>query len=270
PGSSASKARGQGPGRPARAPAAPPGPPYPPCGGQLGESGSGLQPLTGGTRRPHSRSLARYGRHRRPRSPLQPGGRRHRGPARRALRLAAGLGPHGLPASDRPHARAALLPALPRLLRPCAAAAGRGRARGRAPATPGEHDGHRLPGRRGARLVARLAALALVAAGTGFCAGCELYRLAARLRGISPRHHGHLDPADLPGLDGAPRAIVEFTHPLCSDCRAWERRLRAAPEPLVVVDVRERPELARKYGIAIVPTVLAVAADGMVLERLAP
>ncbi len=115
-----------------------------------------------------------------------------------------------------------------------------------------------------------VAALALVAAGTGFCAGCELYRLAARLRGISPRHHGHLDPADLPGLDGAPRAIVEFTHPLCSDCRAWERRLRAAPEPLVVVDVRERPELARKYGIAIVPTVLAVAADGMVLERLAP
>ncbi len=115
-----------------------------------------------------------------------------------------------------------------------------------------------------------VAALALVAAGTGFCAGCELYRLAARLRGISPRHHGHLDPADLPGLDGAPRAIVEFTHPLCSDCRAWERRLRAAPEPLVVVDVRERPELARKYGIAIVPTVLAVAADGTVLERLAP
>jgi hypothetical protein len=34
--------------------------------------------------------------------------------------------------------------------------------------------------------------------------------------------------------------------------------------------VRERPDLARKYGIAVVPTVLAVAADGEVLERLAP
>jgi hypothetical protein len=34
--------------------------------------------------------------------------------------------------------------------------------------------------------------------------------------------------------------------------------------------VRERPDLARKYGITVVPTVLAVAADGMVLERLAP
>jgi len=33
---------------------------------------------------------------------------------------------------------------------------------------------------------------------------------------------------------------------------------------------RERPDLARKYGIAVVPTVLAVASDGTVLERLAP
>jgi len=39
---------------------------------------------------------------------------------------------------------------------------------------------------------------------------------------------------------------------------------------LVKVDVRERSELARKYGIAVVPAVFAVAADGTVLERLAP
>jgi Domain of unknown function (DUF4395) len=31
-----------------------------------------------------------------------------------------------------------------------------------------------------------VAALALLAASTGFCAGCEIYRLTARLRGISP------------------------------------------------------------------------------------
>jgi hypothetical protein len=115
-----------------------------------------------------------------------------------------------------------------------------------------------------------VAALALLAATTGFCAGCETYRLIARLRGISPRHHSHLDPADLAGLDGHPRAYVEFTHPMCADCREWEQRLRARPEPLLTLDVRERPDLARKYGVAVVPTVVAVDAEGAVLERLAP
>lgn len=114
-----------------------------------------------------------------------------------------------------------------------------------------------------------VAALALLAAATGFCAGCELYRLGARLRGISPRHHDRIDPADLPNLNGAPRAHVQFTHPLCSDCREWDRRLAALPEPVVRIDVRERPELARKYGIAVVPTVVTVDRGGSVVERLA-
>jgi uncharacterized protein DUF4395 len=122
----------------------------------------------------------------------------------------------------------------------------------------------------GAALGAIVAALALLAAASGFCAGCELYRLGARLRGISPQHQAHLDPDDLAGLDGHPRAYVDFTHPLCSECREWEERLRSRGEPVVTIDVRERPDLARKYGIAIVPTVLAVAPDGTVLERLAP
>jgi hypothetical protein len=119
-------------------------------------------------------------------------------------------------------------------------------------------------------LGALVAFLALLSASTGFCAGCELYRLAARLRGISPGHHDRIDPVDLPALDGAERTHVEFTHPLCADCREWERRLSGAPEPLLTLDVRERPELARKYGVAVVPTVLVVGADGSVLERLAP
>jgi Domain of unknown function (DUF4395) len=114
-----------------------------------------------------------------------------------------------------------------------------------------------------------VAALALLAASTGFCAGCEAYRLSARLRGISPRRHGHIELADLEGIDGRP-AYVEFTHPLCSECHTWERRLSSAPEPLLKLDVSERPELARKYGVAVVPTVLRVAPDGAVLERLAP
>lgn len=114
-----------------------------------------------------------------------------------------------------------------------------------------------------------VAALAWLAASTGFCLGCEIYRLAARLRGISPRHHGQIDAADLDGVGGIP-AYVEFTHPLCSECHEWERRLGSEPEPLLKLDVSDRPDLARKYGVAIVPTVLRVAADGSVLARLAP
>ena len=123
----------------------------------------------------------------------------------------------------------------------------------------------------GTAVAGMVAFLALLASSTGFCAGCEIYRLGARLRGISPAHHDRLDPADLAlpaGGSGGARAYVEFTHPLCSECREWERRL--ADESLVTVDVRERPELARKYGVAIVPTVVAVGPDGTVLDRLAP
>ncbi|MEO8092091.1 MAG: DUF4395 family protein [bacterium] len=122
----------------------------------------------------------------------------------------------------------------------------------------------------GTAIASLVAFLALLSASTGFCAGCEIYKLAAKLRGISPTHHDRIDPLDLPGLDGAPRSFVEFTHPLCSECRAWEQRLVATGDPLLKVDVRDQPELAKKYGIAIVPTVVAVAADGEVLERLAP
>jgi hypothetical protein len=121
----------------------------------------------------------------------------------------------------------------------------------------------------GTILGAIVAALALLAVTTNFCTGCEIYKLTARLRGISPRHHDRIDTADLPNASSE-RMYVEFTHPLCSECQEWERRLSGDDAPLVTLDVRERPDLARKYGIAVVPTVLAVAADGEVLERLAP
>jgi Domain of unknown function (DUF4395) len=112
-----------------------------------------------------------------------------------------------------------------------------------------------------------VAALALLAAATGLCMGCEAYKLSARLRGIAARHVPRIDPGDVP-LDGA--GVVEFTHPLCSECREWERRLEAEGRPHAAIDVSLRPELARKYGVAVVPTVVAVAGDGTVLERLAP
>jgi len=121
----------------------------------------------------------------------------------------------------------------------------------------------------GTALAAIVAVLALIAAVTGFCAGCELYKLSARMRGISARRHDRIDPADLAGFPGTERTIVQFTHPFCSDCREWDRRLEAAGAARVRVDVRDLPALAEKYGIAVVPTIFAVDRDGEVLEQLA-
>jgi hypothetical protein len=119
-------------------------------------------------------------------------------------------------------------------------------------------------------LGALVAALALLAAVVGLCAGCELYRLTARLRGVAARHVRRIEPHDV-GLGAVDsNAIVHFTHPLCSECRDWEDRLARNGQPHVTVDVKRHPELARKYGIAVVPTVVSVAPDGTVLERLAP
>jgi hypothetical protein len=112
-----------------------------------------------------------------------------------------------------------------------------------------------------------VALLALLAAATGLCMGCEVYKLSARLRGIAAKHVARIDPGDVP-LAGA--GVVQFTHPLCSECLEWERRLESEGRPHAAIDVSRRPELARKYGVAVVPTVVAVAGDGTVLERLAP
>ena len=112
-----------------------------------------------------------------------------------------------------------------------------------------------------------VAALALLAAVTGFCTGCEIYRLGARLRGVG---HGELRRIDRSDIgDAAGDVVVHFTHPLCSECLDVERRLRSEGRTLVTVDVRRRPDLARKYGIGIVPTAVAVAADGAIMARLA-
>ena len=121
----------------------------------------------------------------------------------------------------------------------------------------------------GAVLAVLVAALALLAAVTGFCTGCEIYRLGARLRGIGHGDLRRVDPADV-GLAGAgDGAVVQFTHPLCSECLTLERQLREAGRDVVTFDVRTRPDLARKYGIGIVPTAVAVDAAGAVTDRLA-
>jgi hypothetical protein len=111
-----------------------------------------------------------------------------------------------------------------------------------------------------------VAGLALLAATTGFCAGCQIYRLGARLSGIRGHTLERIDPADLGPLAAAGNVIVAFSHPLCTECREVEAHLRAGNRPFVRIDVRERRDLARKYGIALVPTMVEVTPTGAVVR----
>lgn len=141
----------------------------------------------------------------------------------------------------------------------------------------------------GAALGLLVTVLAALAAVTGFCAGCEMYKLGARLWGIKAHLLERIDLADLQltdrvvlasGGEAAPstgeavvtsrgQAVVTFTHPLCTECHALEARLAAEGERVIGVDVSRRPDVARKYGIAAVPVAVRVDARGQVLERIA-
>ena len=112
-----------------------------------------------------------------------------------------------------------------------------------------------------------VAGLALVAAVGGFCAGCEMYRLLARLRRISFKKVSRVDLAEL-GATPVPDLVVQFTYPRCTDCRELEARLRQQGVPLALVDVSQRPDLARKYGIDLVPFAVQVDLDGRVLAQV--
>jgi hypothetical protein len=113
-----------------------------------------------------------------------------------------------------------------------------------------------------------VAALALAAALSGFCAGCEMYRLLAHLRRISSKKISRVDLAEL-GATPAPGLVVQFTYPRCTDCRELEARLHEKGVPLALVDVSQRPDLARKYGIDLVPFAVQVDLDGRVLAQVA-
>ena len=122
----------------------------------------------------------------------------------------------------------------------------------------------------GAGLGVVVAALALLAATTGFCVGCELYRLGARVRGVRSRHLDQIDLADVGLTSPLPGdLVVSFGHPLCTDCQTFEADVRASGRRLISIDVRAQRGLARKYGVALVPTAVSVAPDGRVIARLA-
>jgi len=113
-----------------------------------------------------------------------------------------------------------------------------------------------------------VAALALLAATTGLCVGCEIYRLAARFRGVRSRVIDRVDLSEL-GAVVEGEVVVEFTHPLCTDCRALEGKLHGEGRPVLTIDVSQRPEIARKYGVVVVPTAVLVGSDGAVRARIA-
>lgn len=117
-------------------------------------------------------------------------------------------------------------------------------------------------------LVGMVAALAGLAALTGLCLGCNLYRLSARMRGIRPGTAGSIDLPEVGARAPGP-LVVQFTHPLCTECRVVEKRLRTEGHELVVVDVSKQRELARKYHVSVVPAAFAVGADGRIVARLA-
>jgi hypothetical protein len=115
-----------------------------------------------------------------------------------------------------------------------------------------------------------VATLALLAAATGFCAGCFLYRVVARMRGIRTARLDRLAMDELGLADiGRGEHVVAFTHPLCTDCHSLIDSLSAAGRRVRTIDVRDRPDLARKYGVAVVPMAFAVDERGMVLARVA-
>jgi thiol-disulfide isomerase/thioredoxin len=120
----------------------------------------------------------------------------------------------------------------------------------------------------GRALGALVAGLATLAVTTGLCVGCEVYRVLARLKGIKG---GVVDVVDLRqlGAQAQGEVVVLFTHPLCGDCQEVAPRLERAGKTVVTVDVSRRKDLAKKYGVTVVPLAYAVSSEGRVLGRVA-
>lgn len=107
-----------------------------------------------------------------------------------------------------------------------------------------------------------VAALAGLATTTGFCAGCEVYKVIARLRGIKGGQLERIDLDDV-GVNGA--TTVLFTHPLCSECHEVKAKFDAEGRAVTQIDVSKRKDLAKKYGVTLVPFVVSVGSDGRVV-----
>jgi hypothetical protein len=103
-----------------------------------------------------------------------------------------------------------------------------------------------------------VAVMALFSAISGYCVGCEAYRLLLGLR----RGAAEDVRADL-GLTGAGPWLVVLTAPGCARCEPLLREIRSAARDreVVRVDLAQRPRAAA-LPVRSVPAALAVAADG--------
>jgi len=99
-----------------------------------------------------------------------------------------------------------------------------------------------------------VAGLALLAAITGLCVGCEIYRFAARLRGVRARR---IDSVDLIEL-GASTGSMPYGG------EAFEIDF-----DFVVHELNIRTSRGDRGAIQLVPMAVAVTSSGAVVERLA-
>ena len=107
-------------------------------------------------------------------------------------------------------------------------------------------------------VVGMVAALALVSAISGFCIGCEAYRLLlARRRGGEGDVRGDL------GLTGAGPWLVVLTAPGCARCEPVARALESAAgdREVVRVSLAEHPRAAA-LPVRSVPAAMVVGDDG--------
>ena len=82
------------------------------------------------------------------------------------------------------------------------------------------------------------------------------------------RPPARLQEVDLAALGVAGPAVVQFTSATCGPCKAAAPRLAEAAGRRGVeftqVDVEERPDMARRYGIRTLPTIVVAGVGGEV------
>jgi len=107
-------------------------------------------------------------------------------------------------------------------------------------------------------LAGLVAAVALISAITGFCVGCEVYRLLLARRG-----GGEGDLRDDLGLPGTGPWLVVLTAPGCARCEPVAREVERAAGGREVhrVSLAEHPRAAA-LPVRSVPAALAIGADG--------
>ena len=112
-------------------------------------------------------------------------------------------------------------------------------------------------------VVGLIAVVALFSAISGFCVGCEIYRV------LLARGGGDGDVRERLGLTGAGPWLVVLTAPGCARCEPVARQLEevASPRGIVRVDLTRTPAAAR-LPVRSVPAVIAIGGDGRVRRAL--